>query len=264
MQDTILNSDAIWWGTFDLAVGDTLTHNVGPANLVVERTHQEWRISVTRYPNSTSAHPSANNNATVEPTVHRFALRQTHGPLRISPVTADRPVVSEPVDPLHIVPGATVTFYVSTPVWYCIEVGDPRVALLDDFIVRSSDTWFGPSTREGDLCYASRTAGRLDIFKLPVRPERAITAVTVRNKTEAVLPLQRLSLPAPHLAMYADAKGMLWTQDITLAQIENSELAELTIKDGPPVGANAPKRLNTARERGGHSGFFRAFGAIFS
>ena len=135
--------------------------------------------------------------------------------------------------------------------------------LREDFIVRPSDTWFGPSTRVGELCYASRTSGRLAIEDVPLRAERAVTAVTIRNSIPAVLPILKLSLLAPQLALYVDSGGMLWTEDVTLDNREQDDLAELIIDQRPPASADKPVLVNSARQKDGSGGLFRAFGAIF-
>ena len=52
--------------------------------------------------------------------------------------------------------------YVSTPLWVRVDVHDPPQFLQEIPVIRPSDTWFGPSTREGELGYAGRTHGRLN------------------------------------------------------------------------------------------------------
>jgi hypothetical protein len=251
------NGDEVWWGQFDLAVGETFVRTIGPMNLRIERTPHEWRTLLARR----DAGPEAVRRDEEEP--ERFAFGETKGPLSLTPVVADRAVVTRPLSPLHVSPNGSVTLYVSTPIWIRIEVDDPPVLLNDRYIVRPSDTWFGPSTREGDLCYDSRTAGRLALAEVPVRPERALTAATIHNLTERLLPLDRISLPAPQLAMYVDSSGMLWTGDITLVKSDDEELAQLTLGDGPPGLAPAAKLVSEPREAGETGGLFRAFGAIF-
>ena len=195
--------------------------------------------------------------------IERYIVQGIDDPLHLVPVVADRSVVTEPLTPLNLTSGSEVTLYVSTPLWYRIEAGTNPVRLRDDYILRASDTWFGPSTREGELCYASKTEGRIDLTAVPHRAERAVTAVTVRNELDTVLPLTRLSIPAPLLALYADSSGMLWTQDITLTNHDETDYAELLIEKGTPKYATAPKLVGPARTSGKQPGIIRAFGSMF-
>src|SRR5690625_5517561 len=65
-----------------------------------------------------------------------------------------------------------------------------------------SDTWFGPNTQMGTLCYASKTYTRSSRQEVTPRPHRAVTPVTVRNQSEELLSIDKLSIPVPHLALY--------------------------------------------------------------
>ncbi len=247
-----------WWGTSVLDVGESLERVIGPLRLVVERSAREWRIA-TPGPDADDAGARADAAGAVE----RYVVGDVGGALRVSPLVADRQVVTEPVTPIHVAPGGRITLYVSTPLWYVIEVGEPPVRLRDAYIVRASDTWFGPSTREGELCYASRTAGRLELADLPLRAERAVTAVTISNETGVVLPLQRISLPAPNLALYADTDGMLWTQDLLFDNREEAELADVILADEPPADVPSATRVSEPRVRTRGRRLFKAFGAMF-
>jgi hypothetical protein len=235
--------------------------------LSFERSLHEWQVIAEREePESgviAAAAPTGPVRAMTEPQINRYAFGETGGPLRLMPIVADRPVVTRPYDPLHVAPGGDVTIYLSSPLWVRIEVGEPPVLLQDTFIVRPSDTWFGPSTLEGDLCYASRTAGRLVLDEVPRRPGRAITATSIHNQTTSPLLLERISLPTSRLALFADDRGMLWTQDITLVHAGDTELADLTLEEGPPRHAPGATLVSEAREHGGRKTLFRAFGAMF-
>ncbi len=248
--------DVIWWGQFDVPVGGRFERVIGPLELTVERASAEWRVSVNRTRTPETDAPDVGS-------VERYAVGNMAGPLRITPATADRAVVAEPVTPLHVVQGGSVTLYVSTPVWYRLEVGDPPIPIRDEFIARPSDTWFGPSTIEGELCYASRTSARLDLAEVPLRAERAVTAVTIRNDVDTLLPLDRVSLPAPQLSLYADRAGMLWTQDVEVCNRAETFLADIHLDARPPSAAISPQLVCPPRVAAGRTGIIRAFGALF-
>ena len=95
---------------------------------------------------------------------------------------------------------------------------------------RPSDTWFGPSTLEGELCYESKTAVRFNLDNVPRRPHRAISVVRIRNRTDTQLSLERLKIPLPNLSLFGTEDGQLWTESITLERDEDGENA--TVKLG--------------------------------
>ena len=77
-----------------------------------------------------------------------------------------------------------MTIYVSSPVWIRLETATGT--LLDELpTIRQSDTWHGPNTREGELCYASRTFCRTNIDALPIRQNRALSPVIIYNHENA-------------------------------------------------------------------------------
>ncbi len=253
----------VWWGSFELVPGSSLERNIGPLRLLIEREYQEWRVSNTRQ-NAQTANNDAGQEEQAEDTVsERYIVQETDDPMHLMPVVADRSVVTEPLTPLNLTSGSEVTLYVSTPLWYRIEIGAKPIRLRDDYIVRSSDTWFGPSTREGELCYASKTEGRINLADVPHRAERAVTAVTVRNELDTVLQLTRLSIPAPLLALYVDSAGMLWTQDMTLVNRDETDFADLVLEKGDPKYASEPKLVSPSRTQNKQPRLIRAFGSIF-
>lgn len=73
--------------------------------------------------------------------------------------------------------------------------------VIPDVGIRPSDTWFGPTTSEGEPCYASKTVCRLRVEDVPLRPHRCLTKVTLRNRADDSLSLDRLKLPVNALAL---------------------------------------------------------------
>ena len=131
-------------------------------------------------------------------------------------------------------------------------------------IQRLSDTWFGPSTLEGELCYASTTHCRLNVKELPQRTHRVITPVLIRNQANTTLLLERLNLPTPLLPLYCSSSGQLWTPQVTLTREKDGDQAELIIDNKPPVEAGQLLKLNEARDIADNGVLFRAFNTVFS
>ncbi|HLA40420.1 MAG TPA: hypothetical protein VJ417_10500, partial [Candidatus Glassbacteria bacterium] len=175
----------------------------------------------------------------------RVSLKSTAEVIEIMPALADRPVVVRPEKPFYVLPGEEVTFYVGTPLWIRIESGRQKARLVDLPLHRPSDTWFGPSTMVGELCYASRIFGKLTPEEISFRPHRAHTAILLRNRSAGSVLLDRFNLPVPNLSLYYDQNGNLWTQTVSLEMGEKEQEASLRLN------ANAPKEALAARHLAG-------------
>jgi hypothetical protein len=267
-----------WWGTFELEIGQAGRWAIGPTTLWLYRTAQEWRVlhRATGDPlQSTSEHTlpleeeawhAAESVADADPSVkrQRHSFRATSSAVTLQPVTADRPVVVRPEHPLSIPAGEEVTLYVSTPLWIRLEAGSKRLQDIPSH--RPSDTWFGPSTREGELCYASRTAGRLHLDNLPLRMHRAVTPLLVRNDADEPLPLERVHVPTQHLALYRSEHHVPWTQAVTVHRAKAGDGVEVRVESGPPDDVPGATRIQEPRlelRKGLVVTTFRAIEALF-
>jgi len=260
---------AEWWGEVDIPMGETMRWQVGPLCLWVQRLPGEWRVAQTQLEDPLHALVEAKRSVTAEDIdenayVERFGVRGDSTVFRISPQLADRPVVSRPDRPFHLPAGEEAVLFVGSPLWILMSTESPRRALMDTPVFRPSDTWFGPTNHDGELCYASRTFCRLRIEEVPLRPNRCVTAVTVRNHADDDLPLDRLKLPVDALALYRGDDGRLWTQDLHLDRHEDKEHARLTISKKNPALASRPRCLGTARVPTQVNVMTRAFSTLFS
>ena len=256
-----------WWGEFRFSAGETMVWCIGPLRLAVRRARQEWQLTydwlaVAEGEVACSITPTAEDFPAYEHQ-ERYVFRETGEGLLIRPTLADRPVISRPVTPFHLPAGEEATLFVSSPVWLHLATTAPERDLTEIVIQQPSDTWFGPSTREGQLCYASRTSGRLLLEEVPRRPHRAVTRVVIRNEGGDALRLERLSLPAPYLAVFEADDGLLWTTPVTLVREPSGEMGTVKIHDRPPQEARGAQRLSAPREKPAHASLVRALGALF-
>ncbi len=146
-------------------------------------------------------------------TIVRIAMETMSDGLSLLPRLADRPIVVRPYSPFTIPAHNKVTLYVTTPIWLSVNFAE---RVTREFPVQQlSDTWMGPKSNAGELCYGSHTHARLDEDMLLHLPYRALTPVTMHNKSGADFTLERLSIPAPHLALYHDGEQLI-TQPLTI------------------------------------------------
>lgn len=282
--------DPHWWGETVVDVDTVVRAVAGPLTIWARRRAKEWAFITAN--SGDGAAGEAERGTLVEAddvpegeATLRFGFAEAPAALLLRPVLVDRPVVVRPDGPLAIPGGERVTIFVSTPVWVTISVGrasrsrkrrgrKPSVrtdeeAVEDVWLAelpthRLSDTWFGPSTRVGELCYASRTAGRLSLDEIPIRPHRAVTPVTIDNRAVTPLIVQRLLVPIPTLALYADAGGTLWTQGVTLTRDGDADAAIARVDGAPPtVREGPPERIAEPREPEHAASVVRAFSRLF-
>jgi hypothetical protein len=284
-------AEARWWGETALEVGEVARAVVGPLVLWARRRARDWSLATQTGPDGHAGEAERgrrvpDDDLPDDVPLQRFSFAETPGALLLRPALADRPVVVRPESPLAVPSGERVTLYVSTPVWVTISVGRASrraparrrsrrtaeaegppatedIRLTEIATYRLSDTWFGPSTLVGELCYASRTAGRLDLSELPVRPHRAVTPVIIDNRATSPLVIQRLVVPIPSLALYADGVGALWTQGVTLTRESDGDAA-ITRVDAAGFGTGAKGLERIAEPRvAATTGVVRAFSRLF-
>ena len=241
--------DPRWWGSVTLPVGGVARWRAGPSTVVAQRLASDWRIWHETEPDAYAGDAERARRVEDDPPdtapTARFSFAETPDTITVTPILADRPVIVRPESALSIPPGERVTFYASAPVWMAIELQVRRpkrgskgpspivVAELPSF--RPTDTWFGPSTREGELCYAVRTAARTEVADLPLRPHRAVTPVTIENQAATPMEITRIEAPMPFLALHFDRSGRLWTDGV-LFTLEADDDTSVKVTPGTPAG----------------------------
>lgn len=247
----LLRGSQLWWGEYALDLDQVLQSDIGPLSFAIRRLRQEWRIYYDYNPlwDEAAGGEAAFLDVETVAARGRYVMGQTTEGCTLVPALADRPVVTRPEIPFYILPGQQLTLFVSTPLWVGIQAGGERVPLLEVPILLLSDTWFGPSTRQGDLCYAINTNARIDPDGLLRRSYRAITPVVVSNRADDPLLLERLKLPVPLLDLYAAKNDFLWTQAVQMIRHSDEGKDQLKIQDGPPIHCPGAKLVAPARQK---------------
>ncbi len=136
-----------WWGKEFLDENQCSQWTIGPLSFAIERLENEWRIHYVRDNDDEDGDTVkwSYDSGIFQPIRYantcRYILHKQTTAITVSPLLADRPVVVRPVTPIHLITGAQVVFYVSSPVWvkFCVD-GEPPSLLQELAIHRPSDT----------------------------------------------------------------------------------------------------------------------------
>jgi hypothetical protein len=265
-MQTLPSQQPPWWHAQQLGVGACWHYRLGPLNVYLQRQAKQWLLA---HEYGTDEQPSQPVNAAIKMipmhlTCQRYLFNQSPDTCRLAPRLLDRPVVVKTLQPVNLPPNEHTTFYISSPVSVQLLLQHPEITLQDIVVQRLSDTWFGPSTQMGELCYADKTHARLTRQDLPLRPHRAVTPVTIHNSSMQMLAIDKISIPVPFLSLYSLPDGNLWTDPVTLQHEGLQTLAhfrtgKLSAADAPGAELVAAPRLKVEK----HS-LFRAFTDIFT
>jgi hypothetical protein len=266
MSDTILSAiPQPWWGATTLLPGQSGQWRVGALSFWLRRQPGEIEVTTDasgdRQADGLERHLPPRDPPPPGAIPRRFSLPDGADTVLFEPVLADRPVVARPERPFVLPPETTARFFVSTHLFVRLTAG----VLLGEWpAYRGSDTWFGPSLMVGELCYAGWTTLRPEVTDLPRLPNRAVTAVTVDNRSTAPLAIQRIRLPMRELSLYLDYAGLLWTNSLTYTRKEADESAAVQLGSLPPDEAMDPVRLQPPRDPSRGLTVARVFNSLLS
>ena len=269
-MDQLILDKGEWWGSVVIPHDRCGRWRIGPLSLCIQRLEGEWRISRSTSGDATATDlevevPCECPELLDEEEVSRFGVSGANETLLLRPALADRDVVSSPQLPFYIPAGESVTIYVSHPLWVQVLMGKEETVLDEFAIHQPPDTWFGPDTQTGKLCYAARSFCELRRAAVHDRPHRATTALLVKNRAATELYLERIKLPVPYLSLYADPDSAnLWTEDVVLEGFEDHALAPLQVRKGAPAAIARWTKVADARHVTHGNIMVRAFGSLFA
>jgi hypothetical protein len=262
----VTQTDSVgWWKTYDVPANRWVGWQIGPLHLRARHSAAEWSFRWRRESDALTAAAGFSDDLRDEPGAAdeesaRYTLEHRSGQLSLNPLLADLPVIVRPAIPLFIPSRHKTELYVSTVLW--LRVSNDSTVLLEMPIFRPSDTWFGATTTQGELCYASRTQARTRIETLVDLPHRAVTPVVIVNEASTPLQIQQLRVPVPFLSLYAGQDGRLWTDRIRLTRAADSTEASLELLGGEALPAGCT-RLAEPREDAPRQSLVRSFSRLF-
>lgn len=207
---------------------------IGPLTLRVERIPDEWHIAATRHdgPPSATEDDTLSAESAGDLDWRRWVVSGSDLDIVLSAATPDRSVVVRPDYQVIIPPGQKATFYVTIPVWVRITAGSDKTLLCEEPPVTLSKIWFGDFL-SGEVCYSLKTRARRSFDRDTTDDYRAICPVSVTNRADTDLPLERICIRTAHLTLFED-DGLLWASEVTAVFQGDEHVAKLTYGEKPP------------------------------
>lgn len=255
-----------WWGGYELELGEAACWAIGPLRLWLHRGEAEWRLGHDWDDDESFDGWRLEQPATLpaeEIDTERFAVSETGSAVELRSLPADRSVVARPKTPFRVQPGQSARIFISSPLWVEIGTGGAEPLVLREVVTRRmSDTWFGATTRDGELSYALKTSARTNLEELPRVAYRLVTPVVIDNHAPDALVVERLSLPVPFLSIYGTPEGDAWSEEVHMLRTEDGGMARLDLLPGPPAEAEGADRVSEPRQVAAKGHLFRAFGSL--
>lgn len=241
-----------WWGEFEFSPDEIKCWHIGDRSIAIKRGAHEWTVWNKETDSELNAALDVSNitsNETFKDVdFQRFMVRQTDSKLVIEPSLADRAMIARPSKPIVVMPNENITLYVSTPLWMTILLPQQEAPMADIPFWRPSDSWFGTSTMQGDICYSKYTDAKMDKNLLEKRSHRASTMVTLKNDQDEPLSIQRLNLPVPALKVYVDDQGEFWTDQVNILQRTEHSKPVSHLRHSPPEQIQLMEQVSESRE----------------
>ncbi len=230
-----------WWDDYQLTQRRWARWRIGPLEFYAQPRGREWLFASKTVGDALEATLEIETCVDYEPdpeiyTASRYVTGNDSGRIKLSPRLPDRAMVVQPERPLFVLAGQQVVLFVTTVIRVA-AITDDGITLIEVPAQRPSDTWFGPNTLEGELCYASRTSARTDRSALSFMPHRVATPIEIRNHGSDTLQVEQLRVPLPALALHHDERNLLFTDPVLFVREHHDSQAALTI---PKASAHLP------------------------
>lgn len=257
-----------WWGDFSIAEQQAFCWSIGERKVLVQRLSTEWNTW------NVTTDVETNDSLTIDEWTQpelpdseylsRSLQSRTAANIHVMPALADRSIITRPNVPLKLLGGERTRVFVSTPLWIRVTTSPGEECLLDIPFWRPSDSWFGKSTFEGEMCYAKYTEARLRLEQLEKRAQRAITPVSIHNKQKEPLLIERINVPVTLLSLYHDENKGLWTDAVNVIREDDDDRVELVIEKQAPTEVQKAQLLSAPRIDQDKHRFIRTISSLLS
>lgn len=252
------------WSTYTCKGAGLYEWQVGPLKVWLQRSKLEWRVAheILEDEDSDVHHWKSLGKEPKSASWQRWAFSTPYEKIVFTPFMPDRPLVVKTHIPTHIPAGMEAVFYVNIPL--CARIAAKRDSATTELVsissVTLSDTWFGTNFG-GDLCYALKTQAVRTVDETKPQPHRALCPISIANKANEALPLQKICIRAKCLNIYA-SDNRFWTNKISVNFLGKGMSSRVYYNDTPPAELNEPVLIHKASDRY-EGGFFKTLGQSF-
>ncbi len=207
-----------FWETVDLELGTILHWQIGTLRLWALKSEQELCLYHEECDDEAAPLVCAGKEPLPDDVKwHRWALKGHTNKMVLKPVMPDKPVVVRPETDLNFFQGTEGICYARIPFWIAVMIGEqiPDQLVYEVPTKTLSNTWFGPDTTRGRLCYGMSTSARRSLEGVETANHRAICPVKLKNASEDVFEFQRLCIHTAYLNIY-EHENALWTSRLEL------------------------------------------------
>jgi len=230
------------WGRYRIPQGDPLRIQLGFLSVLVRKEGDELWVSHEIAPEDA---PDLADRPLGEEW-SRWGASERSDEIEILPAFPDRPLVLQPEEPFHLLPGARARIFVRVPLWVRVTVpGANGATLMEIPTLTLSDTWWG-TPQEGELCYWLHIMARREAPPSVFRPDRIICPLNLVNKARDELPVEKTLLRVDHLSVFRGS-NTLWSDEIRVGYKGEDEGSEIEMGGRTPPEAPGAPRLTPPR-----------------
>lgn len=165
--------------------------------------------------------------------VSRFVIGSSQH-LYLEPGLPDLPIVIKPSTDLKLLPGCTMNAFINIPMVLQLKFGSSKKKiLLQEFPLKSlSKSWFG-DPESGEIAYFLESSLQDTPGSCSEEINGIHCPVSVINKTNQVLPLERMMLRVPYLTIYKGEKKY-YSNTTKIAYKGQDQISQINIIKVPP------------------------------
>ncbi len=262
-----------WWGEYSFDDNNVVRWSFPELDVTVRCQAKEWNV----WHEYKSENAGDNLGFFLEKTkgtdllssdYQRYLYTENSGTLEIMPKLPDRNLVTKPINPLILRPRQKTSLFVGTPVWFSIREKKEKNPFFEVPLRKLSDTWFGPSSVKGEVCYASKTHAVTSPEGLKHKSFRAIVPITIENKSQSEsIKFEKINVPVTLLTLYCDENDRFWSSPIYLAKDDGSTEIQIkldSLAQAESYTGSRVVKLAEPRRREDHPLILRAYDMLFS
>lgn len=265
-----------WWGNFELVEHELKAWVLHNRFIAIQKLQDSFRVldgskdlrnNIDR--DALEIRSDLNDEDLAGANEQRLLVGNSSNTLLVKPLLADRSVVVKPSNPLSVLAKESVSLFISSPLWLSFVCEQDfkstrshgktsfEKQLLELPLQRPTDSWFGTSSMQGELCYAIYSDAFSQLSQITHRASHAVTQINIDNQSDSPLLIRRLKVPMSFLNLYQDANGHLFTDTLSVFNEDEKSKPKFKIEKRNSMGEHrADSKIADARKEPDSNVFF--------